>query len=786
MLKNNFKIAWRSFAKNRQFTFLNLLGLSTGLACALLIYLWVNNELQVDRFHQKDSQLYQVLANMKNSNEVRTIPETNVLLARTLKTEMPEVAYASAALNSSFFGNITLSSKENNIKAAGQFVEPDFLQMFTYPLLHGNLSQVLTEKNSIVISEKLALKLFNTTENLVGKSILWQHGKQYVISGILDDVPASSSVQFDFLIPFENFLDSNPWEKDWGNSDPNTYLVLKKGTNIDRFNQKLAGFIQTKLEKSNQTLFARPYAEGYLFGRYENGVQSGGRIEYVKLFSLIALFILVIACINFMNLSTAKASQRLKEVGIKKAVGASRKSLIMQYLGESVLMTFLSLVIAILILVLVLPQFNVITGKQLSLGFDINLIAAILGVTVITGLLSGSYPALYLSGFNPAVVLKGKLKSSAGELWIRKGLVIFQFTLSVILIIAMLVVYQQIQYIQTKNTGYDKDNILSFNMTGTSPENTNALLAEAKNIPGVVNISSMDHNSLISSFGNSAPTWDGKDPKTVIQFGNIGINYDMIETLGLQIKSGRSFSRKISSDSLEVILNEAAVEAMGIKDPIGKRMDVFGDGRRKIVGVVKNFHFQSLHENVKPFALRLSPNTDAVMAKIKAGTEKQTIDQLQLLYQKYHPGYSFDYRFLDDDYQAQYVSEKRVAILSRYFGGLAILISCLGLFGLAAFTAERRFKEIGIRKVLGASASGVVLLLSKDFLKLVFLAVVIAFPLSWLAMNQWLKGFAYRTSIHISIFLIAGISIILITLFTVSFQAVKAALANPVKSLRSE
>ncbi|MGI4729113.1 MAG: ABC transporter permease [Janthinobacterium lividum] len=786
MLKNNFKIAWRSFAKNRQFTFLNLLGLSTGLACALLIYLWVNNELQVDRFHQKDSQLYQVLANMKNSNEVRTIPETNVLLARTLKTEMPEVAYASAALNSSFFGNITLSSKENNIKAAGQFVEPDFLQMFTYPLLHGNLSQVLTEKNSIVISEKLALKLFNTTENLVGKSILWQHGKQYVISGILDDVPASSSVQFDFLIPFENFLDSNPWEKDWGNSDPNTYLVLKKGTNIDRFNQKLAGFIQTKLEKSNQTLFARPYAEGYLFGRYENGVQSGGRIEYVKLFSLIALFILVIACINFMNLSTAKASQRLKEVGIKKAVGASRKSLIMQYLGESVLMTFLSLVIAILILVLVLPQFNVITGKQLSLGFDINLIAAILGVTVITGLLSGSYPALYLSGFNPAVVLKGKLKSSAGELWIRKGLVIFQFTLSVILIIAMLVVYQQIQYIQTKNTGYDKDNILSFNMTGTSPENTNALLAEAKNIPGVVNISSMDHNSLISSFGNSAPTWDGKDPKTVIQFGNIGINYDMIETLGLQIKSGRSFSRKISSDSLEVILNEAAVEAMGIKDPIGKRMDVFGDGRRKIVGVVKNFHFQSLHENVKPFALRLSPNTDAVMAKIKAGTEKQTIDQLQLLYQKYHPGYSFDYRFLDDDYQAQYVSEKRVAILSRYFGGLAILISCLGLFGLAAFTAERRFKEIGIRKVLGASASGVVLLLSKDFLKLVFLAVVIAFPLSWLAMNQWLKGFAYRTSIHISIFLIAGIPIILITLFTVSFQAVKAALANPVKSLRSE
>ncbi len=786
MLKNNLKIAWRSFIKNRQFTLLNLVGLSTGLACALLIYLWVHDELQVDRFHQKDSQLYQVMANLKNSNEVKTIPETNVLLARTLKTEMPEVEYASAALKSSFFGNISLSAKENNIKAAGQFVEPDFLRMFTYPLLHGDLNHVLTDKNSIVISETLAEKLFHTTENLIGKTILWQHDKQYIISGILNNVPANSSVQFDFLIPFDNFLDSNPWEKDWGNGDPSTYVVLKKGTNVDRFNQKLAGFMQTKLKESNWTLFARQYAKGYLYGKYENGVQAGGRIEYVQLFSLIALFILVIACINFMNLSTAKASQRLKEVGIKKAVGASRNSLIVQHLNESLLMTFLSLLVAIVFVILLLPQFNSITGKQLALHFNANLIALLLAVTLLTGLLSGSYPALYLSGFNPAVVLKGKLKSSVGELWVRKGLVVFQFTLSVILIIAMLVVYQQIQYIQTKNTGYNKDNILSFDMTGTSPENTNTFLAEAKNIPGVVNISSMDHNSLIGSFGSSMPNWEGKDPKTVIVFGNVGINYNMVETLGLQIESGRSFSRKISTNGLEVILNEAAVEAMGIKNPIGKWVDVFGDGRRKIVGIVKDFHFQSMHENVKPFALRLSQNTAAIMAKIKAGTEKQTTDQLQQLYQKYHPGYSFDYRFLDDDYQAQYVAEKRVATLSKYFGALAILISCLGLFGLAAFTAERRFKEIGVRKVLGASASSVVLLLSKDFLKLVLIAVVIAFPLSWLAMNQWLKGFAYRTSIGINVFLIAGVSIMFITLITVSFQAVKAALANPVKSLKVE
>jgi ABC-type antimicrobial peptide transport system permease subunit len=334
------------------------------------------------------------------------------------------------------------------------------------------------------------------------------------------------------------------------------------------------------------------------------------------------------------------------------------------------------------------------------------------------------------------------------ELLIRKGLVVFQFTLSVIFIIAVVVVYQQIQFIQTKNQGYNKVNVLSFDMTGISPAASKAFFAEVKNIPGVINASGMDHSSLINDFGGSYPRWDGKDPKTLIEFNNIGINYDMFETLGLQLASGRSFSRNASSDSLEAIVNQAAVDAMGIKDPIGKHIDVFGDGKRTIVGVVKNFHFQSMHETIKPFVLRLVASyTSAVMVKIKAGTEKHCIERLWQLYQKYHPGYPFDYRFLDDDYQKQYVAEKRVAVLSRYFGGLAILISCLGLFGLAAFTAERRFKEIGIRKVLGASVSGVVLLLSKDFLKLVLIALLIAFPAAWWAMSQWLHGYAYRTTI---------------------------------------
>ena len=788
MLKNYLKIAWRNLQKDRQFTFLNLVGLSTGLACAFMIYLWVNDELYVDKFHEKDQRLYQVLANQKNSNDIRTIEETNALLARTLKDEMPEVEYSAGLLPSSWYGKITLSAKDNNIKAKGHFADKDFFNVFSYHLLQGDKNSVLKDKNSIVISKDLALKLFHTTENIIGKPVEWEHQTGYIVSGIFENAPANSSDQFDYLIPLDKFLDMNPWQKNWGySSDPSTYIVLKEGTNIDQFNRKIAGFMKTKYPETNEILFTRLYSKGYLYGKYENGIQSGGRIDYVRLFSIIAIFILVIACINFMNLSTAKASRRMKEVGIKKVIGASRGTLIFQYLGESMLMTFISLAIAIVLVALLLPQFNAITDKQLALHFDKTLILIIFGIGCITGLLSGSYPALYLSGFNPITTLKGKLKTSVSELLIRKGLVVFQFALSVIFIIAVVVVYQQVHYIQTKNLGYNKDHIINFDMTEITVQNSNNFLAAVKNIPGVVNASTMDHGGLYD-FGTSVPFWEGKDPKDIIQISNVGINYGMIETLGLQIVAGRGFLKRLSSDSAEVILNEAAANTLGIKNPIGKKIALFdGDGTRKIVGIVKDFHFQSLHENVKPFALRLVYQyTASVMAKIKAGTEKQTIEQLGKLYSKYHPGFPFDYRFLDDDFQKQYTAEKHVATLSKYFGGLAILISCLGLFGLAAFTAERRFKEIGIRKVLGATARNVVIMLSTDFLKLVLIAIIIAFPLAWWATNQWLDSFAYHIHINITVFFIAGILTILITLLTISFQAIKAALANPVNSLKSE
>ena len=788
MFSNQFKLIWRRLLKDRQFTTLNLLGLSTGLACALLIYLWVSDELHVDTFHKNNTRLFQVMANQKNANGIGTTTATNVQLAQTLKQTMPEVEEAVSALPPSWFGKMTLSVGNNSTMASGTFTGPAFFNVFSWRLLRGDAAQVLKDKNSIVLSKDLALRLFHTTDNVIGKTIDWQHEKTYAVSGIFEGTPANSSLQFDYVLPMENFIETHSYEKNWGmSSDPSTFLLLKPGTDLNRFNAKIAGFMKTRYAASTETLFARPYAQGYLYGRFENGVATGGRIEYVRLFSIIAVFILLIACINFMNLSTANASRKVKEVGIKKVIGAGRGSLIRQYFAESLLMTAISLALALLLVRLALPGFNAITAKQLTLHIDGALSLMIIAVGLVTGLVAGSYPALYLSGFKPIAIFKSSLKTSVSGLLVRRGLVILQFSLSFIFIVGIIIVYRQVQYIQTKDLGYNKDNLLDFKSDGIGSQQAASLLAEMKTIPGIINASGMDHSSVYE-YGNSVPYVDGKPTKDFLAINNIGINYGMIETLGMKMTAGRSFSRNVSADTAEIIINEAAVAAFGLKDPIGHTMEVFyGDGPRKIVGVVKDFHFQSLHENVKPMALRLNPKyNDAIVTRIKAGTEKETIASIGALYAKYHPGFPFEYRFLDDDFQAQYLAEKRISVLSRYFGGLAILISCLGLFGLVAFTAERRFKEIGIRKVLGATAGGILLLLSKDFLRLVGIAILLAFPLAWWAMDQWLQGFAYRIRIGSDIFLIAAASILLLTIATISFQSLKAAFSNPVDRLRSE
>ncbi|MFN3997562.1 ABC transporter permease [Algoriphagus sp.] len=789
MLRHNLLLIFRNFKKFESTFYINLIGLTTGLASALLIFLWVSDELGFDQFHEKNGRLFQVMVNRQSGTGIQTEDMTPAFLAEALAEEMPEVEMAVTTASLQGFDDIKLSIayEDVTLKEMGKFVGKDFFNMFSYELIQGDAEQILADKNSIVLSETTALKLFKSLENVVGKIVtLKVKDEGYVVSGVFKDLPANSSYQFDFLISWDAYKEYlQPHWYDWDETLYRTYILLSEGSDPQLFNEKITDFIKTKYKDSPDQIFIRPYSSGYLHGKYENGVQAGGRIEYVKLFSAIAIFILIIASINFMNLSTAKAFSRAKEVGIKKSMGAGRRILILQYLTESFLLTLLALLLSIALVLTLLPQFNLLTGKSLSLVFDLRMCLAITVVVAFTGLLSGSYPALYLSGFNPSLVMKGKFQTGKNEISVRKGLVVFQFCLSVIFIVSVLVVYKQIDLIQSKNLGYNKDNVIYFDTEGfTGAEQDLAFLSEVRNISGVSHASGTSDIIVNPSAIMTGISWPGKNPEEVYVFNGVGVMEGMIELLGIEIKEGRSFSYDFQSDIDQIIINEAALEIMGLKDPIGEVIDFYGDA--EIVGVVKNFHFKSLYEEVKPFVFLLERGAMQFMVKLKAGNEQENLSKIEESFKKFNPGYNFNYKYLDQDYQALYASEQRIAVLSRYFAGIAVIISCLGLFGLAAFTAEKRTKEIGIRKVLGSSEWKIIKLLSADFAKMVSVAIVIALPLSYYITSNWLDNFAYKIDLQWWYFVGAGALTMLIALLTVSFQSIKAALANPVNSLKSE
>jgi putative ABC transport system permease protein len=789
MFKNNLKIAWRNLIKDRQFTFLNLLGLATGLTCTILIYLWVHDEYQFDKFHEKDARLYQLMEHRKGKGEVFVADESSGLLAETVAAQNPDVEYAAAEAPAAWFQKFTLSVSDKNLKATGQYVGKDYFNIFSFKLIDGNPDKVLADKNNIAISDELAMKLFNTTQNLIGRKIVFQQDRIFFVSGVFEKVPVRSSEQFDFLLSFEYYKQIQPWVTSWGNTGPHNFIVLKKGSDVDVFNKRIAGLIEKSSGDTSRSPFAMRFSDNYLQNSFDHGNRIGGRIVNVKLFSIIALFILTIACINFMNLSTAKASRRLKEVGIKKVVGAGKKQLVFQFLGESILLTFIAVVLSVGLVYLLLPQFNRITGKEISLYPDAELIAGLIGIGLFTGFVSGSYPALYLAGFDPIMILKGKMRNSIGEIWARRGLVIFQFAISIFMIVGVLVIYRQIQYIQNKDLGYQKDHVIRMDCEGKLIANEENFIAQLKKVPGVVN-ASFTYNVMIGrNYGDNGLEWVGKPPNEYIYFEGFGGGYDFIETMGMKLAEGRSFSKNYGDESHNIIVNEEAVKIMGFKNPVGKNVTLFGNPKQ-IIGVVKDFHFESLRETVKPLYMNLikqdSSPWNKLMIRVQAGREVETVERIRNLYERFNPGFPFDFHFIDELYEKQYAAELRVGILSKYFAGLAIVISCLGLFGLTAFTAQKRQKEIGIRKVIGASVPSLVAMLSMDLLKKVLVAILIAVPISWWIMNQWLNGFAYRIPIGIGVFLIAGFSIIVITFLTVSYQSIKAAFRNPVTSLRSE
>lgn len=789
MFKHNLIISYRGFLRNKTTFLINLIGLSTGLAGALLIFFWVQDELRVNNIFEKGDQLYQIQENFPVAQEILTMGRTPVFLGSELVKEMPEVELSTVV--SRYFQAGILSHEENQAKGSAIFASEDFFKVFSYHLIAGNREQILTDKRSIAISETLAKSLFRTTRDAVGKTIEWKHDffqGPFLISGIFEDVPVHSTMKFDLIFHHDIYLDLDEESEKWYSNAGLNFLILKKGTNIDQFNEKIRPYLQSKTQwKEQSEIFVQQYKKKYLHGEFENGVNVGGRISYVRMFSLIALFILIIACINFMNLSTAQASKKMKEIGVKKAIGATRKNLMIQFLSESMLMAFLSFLLALLFIGMMLPQFNEITGKDLLLTWDSSLIFLITGVVVICGLLAGSYPAFYLSGFDPILVLKGKRSSTSGEQWIRKGLVIFQFAISLVFMVGVVVVQQQMAYTQTRNLGYNRDQVIRFDRG--SFDDPTVFLSELEKISGVALASNMNGNFLSGMDAQSGYVWTGEVSDEAYLFKAPQIGYDVIETLGIEVIMGRSFSREMKDDRFKIILNESALKLMGLKDPIGTILDKnVGNGRehRQIIGVIKDFQYGSIHEKIGPLILRFRPAGRQMLVKIQAGTEPSTLKQIRTLFKKFYPDKEFQFTFLDEDYQALYVAEQRVATLSSYFGTLAIIISCLGLFGLASFTAERRNKEISIRKILGASVWEIVRLLSRNFSQMVLLAILIGIPISYVVAQRWLDSFAYQIDLKWWYFGLCGIAALLIAWLTIGFQTFKAASANPAEQLRSE
>lgn len=786
MVAHNILIILRNINRFKSAFLINLLGLSTGLACALLIYLWVRDEVMIDKFHAAGDRLMKVMEFQKNSeNNIRVTDSTPGLLAEKLASDVPEVEFAAVVTPWYWFEPFQFGYKEKYVATRSLYASKDFFSIFSFDLLAGSAPEVLAGKQSIVVSESTARALFGDVNDAIGKSIEVDRAESFVVSGVFKDVPRNSSMYFEAVFSFEKWKEINPETVNWRNAGPMTFVTLRPDADVRLFDDKIRNIISDQIDEKHRTLFSRPFSAGYLYGNFNaQGVQAGGRIEYVVMFSLIACFILAIACVNFMNLSTARASKRVKEVGIKKAVGAGRFTLISQFMSESLFMSFLSLVVAVLLVDLILPQFNLVTGKYLDLDLNPGLVSTLVAVTLLTGLLSGSYPALYMSAFSPASVLKGKLHSSLSELLIRKGLVVFQFTLSVVFIVAVLVVYNQIQYLQHKDIGYDRENVLYFGMKGKTQTNREAFLQEVNGLPGVVGASTISE-SLVGGGNTTDLDWEGKDPNDRTPFAYRPVNYGMLELLNIHLIEGRSFSRE-HQDSMNIVVNEAGVLAMGMKDPVGKTVGL-GSFKLTIVGVIKDFHYESLHSAVSPMFFILAPGyTQKVMVKIAAGDPRPTIDHIQRLHKAFNPEFPFEFRFLDEDYNAQYHAELRVSMLSRYFAGIAIIISCLGLFGLASYTAERRFKEIGIRKALGSTNMGIIYLLSSDFTKVVALAILIALPISFFVMRKWLEGFVFKIELEWWYFIGSGVLAMAIAWLTVASQAAKASRINPVNCLRSE
>jgi len=790
MFKNYLKIAWRNLVKNRAHSAINISGLSVGMVCSFLIVLWVHSEKSVDAYHKNGSLLYQVYEREYDNNKATGDYDTPGLMAEELKKELPEIKYAAATEEGS--SQSTFKAGNKTLKMNGLFAGEDLFKMFSYPLLQGSAQAALNAPVNIAISKKMAVSFFGGAAAAMGKTIRYNDSKDFIVTAVFDEPPENSSISFDFVINWKAYLLKYPGQSNWSNSGSYTYVMLQPGANavqtekkvrhfLDRFNKPSASFrVEYGLQRFDQV---------YLHSHFTNGQIDGGRIEYVHIFSIIAVFVLLIACVNFMNLSTAQSVNRAKEIGVRKVIGAVRKVLIRQFIGESLMLTTVAAIIALILLYLVLPGFNNITQKQIAVPFGKVSFWLETGLLVlVTGIISGSYPALFLSSFNPVKVLKGSTKMSIGALWFRKGLVVFQFALSAILITGTIIISKQVNYIQTKDIGYDRENLVYVPIEGDLGKQYDAFKNSALNTPGVLAVTESGESPTFVDDATSAVSWEGKDPNAVTPFAFFAVGYDFVKTMKVTLISGRDFSKDFPSDSNNYIINETAKDLIGYAHPVGRTFTQWGV-KGKIVGLVKDFQMQSLHEKIQPLVLRLigkNRQDGDVLIRVAPNRTRQVLAGIKGLCAQLNPNFPFTYAFSDQEYLKLYKSEEVVGRLSNIFAFLAIFISCLGLLGLAMFTVSQRIKEIGIRKILGASVTSVFTLLSAEFLTLVSIALLIATPVAWYALKGWLQGYAYHTPVQWWLFAVSGGVTLVIALLTVSYQTIKAALMNPVKSLKAE
>ena len=807
MFKNYLKIAIRNLWKNKGFSAINIFGLASGLAICLLIIFYVNNELGYDQYNTKADRIYRIDGDLRFGGNHFVMAQAPDPMGPTLKQDFPQVEQYVRFRN---HGGIMVKKGNENVEEDKVvYTDSTLFSVFTLPMIQGDPSTALTEPNSVVITESTAKKYFNSTD-VVGKSMIFGDTGNYKITGVIKDIPKQSHFHFDFFISMYGQLSSYEINQ-WTSNNFNTYIVLKKGTDADNLSSQLNGFVmryvapvfkslditEEEFKKQGNYLHYNlmPLEKIHLYSNRSGELEANGNIEYVYIFSLIAFFILLIACVNFMNLSTARSANRAKEVGVRKVLGSLRKNLVTQFLSESILISFISLALALVIASLLLPYFNQLSGKDMTLNLFLKpwLLPAAILLMIVVGLIAGSYPAFYLSSFKPVQVLKGKLAKGFKSSWLRSGLVVFQFSISIILVIGTLVIYTQLNYIRNKDIGFDRSRVLIIKNTDALGSQAKVFEDEIKKLNGVEN-GTMTGYLPTAGWRSDSPLFPDAttDTKNAVSTQIWRIDENYIPTLGMKMAEGRNFSIDFPTDSSAIIINEAAARLLGFKDLLNRPLYYMNDFPKKdltkyhIIGIVKDFNFNTLREVVTPLCFLYQPQNSSIAFRIHSANMPVLISMIENKFKEFAPEQPFSYSFMDEDFNKTYSDEQRMGGISMTFSVLAILIACLGLLGLITFAAEQRAKEIGIRKVLGANGRDIVSMLSKDFLKLVLIASLIAIPLAWWAMNKWLQGFAYRIEISWWILVSAALLAIFIALLTIFYQAIKAAIANPVKSLRSE